>query len=383
MGKIIDTTNLDSAILLKANLPQNLDKDNYYLEMLQHKVNYEWDYRYNRFDIEEENAFGSGKYHDVQVIIDNVYDDKLRKVMSDDWKKLIFKDIQHYLTPGQRFRFGLDEFGGSVEDINKSVWIVANLNKLSPTAGCVVRRCDSTLNMKSNDGKELHYEPCCLEDDFKAINTWFDIAINTPQAQICAIAQYNQYTKKIKINDRFILGETDLQDLENNLLYRVVAINKCKTKSTLNPRDVSFVVLGLIKDSVSAEDDLVNRIANQSPQYNRDEDEYDEIQTEDKYEIKIRQTNGEAVPETLFLDETVELQAICYKNKVEYSIPISIKVDLLGTDKDSYYYDFENKGDGIFEITNKKMYVKNKLEIECSVSDLVTEKIYIQLGGVS
>ena len=55
MGKVINSTNIDSSALLKAKLPNNLQTDNYYLESLQHKINYEWEYRFNRFDIEEEN----------------------------------------------------------------------------------------------------------------------------------------------------------------------------------------------------------------------------------------------------------------------------------------------------------------------------------------
>ena len=392
MGKVINSTNIDSSALLKAKLPNNLQTDNYYLESLQHKINYEWEYRFNRFDIEEENSFGSEQYHPLEVIIDTVYDEKLKTELSNDWRKLIFRDIRHPLTLGQRFRFGINAWGKDISNENKSIWILANYNSFSPTAGCVVRRCDATLNMISEDGKDFHYEPCCFEDDFKAVNTWFDVSINTPQAQVCAIAQYNDYTKKIKINHRFIMGETDLDDSENNLVYRVKAVNKCRSKTTFNNKNVSFVVLALDLDSISPQDDLVNRIAFNAPVFHviKNEELIEgpiEKPTVDTYELKIQQTNGKEFPEKIFLNDEIECQVICYKNNEQYNIPIEITLDLLKTTNDNYYYDFVDKGNGVFSIRNKKMYIKDKLEITCIAKDETTDEIkaqfYLQLGGVS
>lgn len=392
MGKVINSTNIDSSALLKAKLPNNLQTDNYYLESLQHKINYEWEYRFNRFDIEEENSFGSEQYHPLEVIIDTVYDEKLKTELSNDWRKLIFRDIRHPLTLGQRFRFGINAWGKDISNENKSIWILANYNSFSPTAGCVVRRCDATLNMISEDGKDFHYEPCCFEDDFKAVNTWFDVSINTPQAQVCAIAQYNDYTKKIKINHRFIMGETDLDDSENNLVYRVKAVNKCRSKTTFNNKNVSFVVLALDLDSISPQDDLVNRIAFNAPIFHviKNEESIEvpvEGPTVDTYELKIQQTNGKEFPEKIFLNDEIECQVICYKNNEQYNIPIEITLDLLKTTNDNYYYNFVDKGNGVFSIRNKKMYIKDKLEITCIAKDETTDEIksqfYLQLGGVS
>lgn len=392
MGKVINSTNIDSSALLKAKLSNDLQTDNYYLESLQHKINYEWEYRFNRFDIEEENSFGSEQYHPLEVIIDTVYDEKLKTELSNDWRKLIFRDIRHPLTLGQRFRFGINAWGKDISDEDKSIWILANYNSFSPTAGCVVRRCDATLNMISEDGKEFHYEPCCFEDDFKAVNTWFDVSINTPQAQVCAIAQYNDYTKKIKINHRFIMGETDLDDSENNLVYRVKAVNKCRSKTTFNNKNVSFVVLALDLDSISPQDDLVNRIAFNAPVFHvvKNEEPIEppiEEPTVDTYELKIQQTNGKEFPEKIFLNDEIECQVICYKNNEQYDIPIEITLDLLKTTNDNYYYDFVDKGNGVFSIRNKKMYIKDKLEITCIAKDETTDEIksqfYLQLGGVS
>ena len=52
---IIDTSNtIDSSIFLKAKLKDNMVGDNYYIENIQARRNRDWDYRFNRVDIEEE-----------------------------------------------------------------------------------------------------------------------------------------------------------------------------------------------------------------------------------------------------------------------------------------------------------------------------------------
>ena len=55
MGVINTTDIVESSMFLKAKLKKNMVGDNYYMETLQSKVDTEWEYRYNRFDIEEEN----------------------------------------------------------------------------------------------------------------------------------------------------------------------------------------------------------------------------------------------------------------------------------------------------------------------------------------
>ena len=55
MVAIIDTTDVvESSRFLKAKLKKNMVGDNYYLQSLQSKVDAEWNYRSNVFDVEEE-----------------------------------------------------------------------------------------------------------------------------------------------------------------------------------------------------------------------------------------------------------------------------------------------------------------------------------------
>ena len=94
MGKVVNTTNiLDNSMYLKAELKDDFNVENYYLSSLQHKINAEWDYRYNKIHLSEEKVFGSEVFYPTEAVMTNVYSDTLKKVLSDDWKRLTFKDI--------------------------------------------------------------------------------------------------------------------------------------------------------------------------------------------------------------------------------------------------------------------------------------------------
>lgn len=386
MGKIINTTNLiDTSTVLHTNLNKNMVADNYYLMSIQDKIDYEWEYRANRVDIQEETGYGTEKYTDVEVVIDNVFDETNKSNLSDDWKKLVFRNIKHNLYLGKRFKFNLD-FSDIEED--KSVWILTNMNKTSPTASCVVRRCDNNIGMVLKDGT-YHYEPCILETDFKAINMLYDEHVVIAQSQITMVLQYNEYTKKMKINDRFILGATDLEDRANNDVYKIKAIVKFKSKTTFNVENNSLVYVGLDRTEVDPRDDLVNRIAVQATDNIKPSEELDKV---DDIKVILHNFEGEEIfNDRILLNETNIYNLSVYKNnELLENCKINYDFDLLGTENDEYYYNFiqNEQNPTEFSIKNIRTYVKDKLKLICTIeSDDLSENIeriyYFELGGLS
>jgi len=419
MGKVFDSTDKFAVFETKSRTYKNMSKDNYYLKNLQAKVNDEWKFRPNIIDIEEEKEFGSESYDSIEVKIQNVYDEKLKKTLSDDWKKINFKDIQYPIKIGQRYRFSLNyDINEALRD--KSIWITVNVNRTNPTFGGIVRRCDSYLTIISNTGN-IHYEPICLDTDFKYSSIYYDLSISIAQGEVYATMQYNKFTKFLKVNDRFIIGPTDPIDQYNNTVYKIKALRRYQNLSTFDNNSVPLIFLALEKDDISPEDNLDTRIVKSNGMY-REEDlvqsKIDLIYDSDKVIITVKPKEepedlilrdsenailsyikdelmlvinteeGIPIDERILLNEKRKYLCYVYKNGQKLEHSIKVETDLLSTDKDDYYYDFEQDSDNSFTILNKKMYLKDELKIRCYYEDVdnnvfVEKEFFVALGGLT
>ena len=146
--------------------------------------------------------------------MNEMYSPNNKNTLSDDWKKITFKDIKHPTKLGKRYRFSLEFDNPDITDLDKSIWITLQTTAADATESVVIRRCDTFFVFLSNDEKEIHYEPVCLDSDFKYIALYRDETITVPQAEVYAVMQYNQYTKNVKINDRFFVGSVNMLDDE-------------------------------------------------------------------------------------------------------------------------------------------------------------------------
>ena len=409
MGKVFDSTDKFSVFETKARVYKNMSVDNCYLKALQDKVNNEWKYRANIVDIEEEKEFGSNIYEPIEVKIQNVYDEKLKKTLSDDWKKINFKDISYYIPLGRRYRFSLN-FNNSEESLmDKSIWITLNTNKTSPTAGGVLRRCDSFLTIISDKGN-IHYEPVCLDTDFKYSSIYYDLAISIAQGEIYATMQYNKYTKFLKVNDRFIIGPTDTEDRHNNTIYKIKAIRRYQGVNTFDLNSIPLVFLALDRDDVGAEDDIENRIVKTNGTYREEDfiqkdidlieentqeipDQNNESSEEliiDKNNLKIEifSEDGTNINDRILLGDTKKYYCYLFNGEQKSDYSINVETDLLSTENDIYYYDFLKIDGNSFSIFNKKMYLKDELKIRCyyegiSKDILIEKEFLVSLGGLS
>ena len=195
MGKVYDTAFNPSSYSLISQTPPNMKKDNYYLYTLQQKVDADWDYRPNRVDVEQEKTIGQEDYYPLEVVIQSVRNDTGTKV-SDDIRRLVFRDIKHDVRLGTKFRFSY-EFDLDLPPEKKDVWLSTNKDSASPTAQVVITRCNGTLGSiytKPDGSTEYHYEPAIITTDLKTANLYYNNVIIIPQAQVIIIVQHNQYT---------------------------------------------------------------------------------------------------------------------------------------------------------------------------------------------
>lgn len=150
------------------------------------------------FDISEETTFASGSYVSLTARIVGAVDPLTQEKLGDDWKRILFSDINHSVSVGMKYYF------------NNCTWIVINCENIkSLTASVTVRRCNNVLRWVDPTSGSLMEEPCSIDYSYKnpkdATST---NAFITPGAYIRIYSQLNNKTKLIKDNQRFLFGNT-------------------------------------------------------------------------------------------------------------------------------------------------------------------------------
>ena len=278
--KIVDVTNSASLYDILSQTPKNFDKHNYFLKELQDKVDAEWEYRPNRVDVEyevrEEETFVLGlekEWEPIEVVIQTNKSQK-GEAIADDNKNIVFKNIlEDRFGIGSKFRFA-PNFNLKASEKEKNVWLGVNVDKTTPTANLVIQRCNGSLGSTYLDAQGLshyHYEPVVQARDITSTSFSYSEVAVSPQAHLVITAQYNEYTSKYFINQRFIVGARDRDDtaagrFNGGQVYRITAIDKGYSLSTWNPEKVGLIKLYVELTEASPYDDWNNRIAYQNTQ---------------------------------------------------------------------------------------------------------------------
>lgn len=426
---IIDTTNtIETSMHLKARVPKNMVGENYYLQTLQQKIDANWLYRYNVIDIEEElekqmhYTISEPIYTPVEVVVQHVRSEVAEK-FADDWKELVFKDLHHPIYRGMRFRFSTDyehntQLSEEEKKLYSSIWIGVNYESSNATRSIITRRCNTNLvfagspTMDYNNITELHYEPCVLDDDLKHINLFTDATITINQGEIYGLMQYNYFTKGIKPNDRFFIGETDIECAATNAVYKVTGISKYQNAATFNVghnnanSKVDLVLIALERDVYGAKDDAERRLTQtpalykvntQSSQPTSDkvleplppitptpEPTNPSIPIEPQlitYQLQV--TNNCQVSNTILLEETNQFTCQLLSNGVSVSTMFIIEAELPNVKIPDLYYEIQ-QNDNTFFVTNKRSAnYPLKLTFMCTDPNGEIHKIQqeISLGG--
>lgn len=360
MGKIVDSTYGPTLYELLTQTPKNYAKNNYYIETLQEKIWADWEYRPNRVDIEQEKEIGSNEYFPLEVVIQNVKNDKGEKV-SDDYKRIVFKFVDYKVRLGTKFRFSYN-FDLEEPNEDKSVWLTTNKDSTIATAGVVITRCNGTLGsiyIDENGKSSYHYEPVVCTTDLKSVGLTYNNVIVTPNAQIYLIVQHNQYTRDYYLNQRFIIGY--------DKVYKVKGINNFNSLSTYKPDDVGTMILYADLDEISPKDDFVTRIA-----FNKEGEGVTEnpsvVPTEpDEANYSFRLVLPEKMPTELY-STPIEFKAALFNGETEVDAFIDVDVSLAGASTPTNYYELTTEGDGIFTLRRRKLYNRAPLVIKCCIA---------------
>lgn len=161
-------------------------------------LNYQFDNASDLFSIQEEMVFASGSYVTETVRITSATEPGTGIKLGDDWKRILFKDIDHVTSVGRKFYF------------SENTWLVINAEYTkSLTASATVRRCSNMLRWMLNDGTYAS-EPCII--DYK-MNNPRDLIPQVdpvnPGGYMQVFTQLNSKTANIKSGQRFLFGRAD------------------------------------------------------------------------------------------------------------------------------------------------------------------------------
>lgn len=261
MGRVVKSANVLNPYNLISQTPKNFSMENYWFSTYQDKLDADWDFRDNVIDVEKEQTRGASDYQWMEAVIQGVRGDKGEKV-SDDLKRLVFRNIRDEVPLGTKFRFALS-FNPNAKLEEKNCWLTTNKDVTTATASAVITRCNGTIaSIYEEEGKQpiLHYEEIYADTNLKSTGLKNNDTILVANSDIVILAQFNKYTHKYYINQRFIVGL--------DRVYKVTAISKYNSLTTYNQADVDFVILYLNQEQSSEKDNFETRLAyNKSQEY--------------------------------------------------------------------------------------------------------------------
>ncbi len=203
------------------------------------------------YTIEEETALRSELYQNVDVRINSIINPTTGDNLENDYKKVLFKDLDHSVNLGRTYRF------------DSNYWLTINVDKIKTLFQTVlVKRCNNVLRWIDETTGALYEVPCSIGYLIKENRDYATAgsAVVVPSGMVDCFFQINSKTNKIKPNQRFLFGNPS-----NWTAYRVEGggINNFNNQQTLDNNSAALGRFSLAVDFANNEtDDLVNGIAN-------------------------------------------------------------------------------------------------------------------------
>lgn len=393
---------------------------------LQEFVNKEFDNASTFYeDVEEEIEFGTLEFRHILVRINSLVDAKTGQRANDDYKKIIFSDLDYKVPIGTRYRF------------DNNIWLVFSTDNIkTDTSSVYVRRCNNTMNWQDKYGN-IHREPCYIDYKLTENQIFREYSVDVPSGRIWVQYQANDKTRDININSRFIFGTNPYKvrsmgdydrlntfdqnsarllsfyadydnKAEDDNFELSVANYKCFT-FTIDSEDIISNTIGY-KNSLIYNVYLNNSIVeNENVSWESTDSNIAEIDKEGNYVFKNLGTcmfigkmdNNPSVEKriTVLCKEEVSDSYYDYiQNKIDY-IPlnkterysiyeykngemINTKYDIACEGVPEYCYSFTSDGNN-FSITNKKPCYDSLLKVSYKNNrNGVTKFILLELGGI-
>jgi hypothetical protein len=289
------------------------------------------------FIVQEEEVFASGSYIDVDVRINRGINTYTGEKLGDDYKLLIFRDLDHSTHIGMLYYF------------DSNYWLVQNTEIIKNIAtSATVRRCNNVLRWFDQEGN-YYSEPCVIDYPLKRpVDSVGTQNLSTPNGFIQLMCQLNTRTKNIHPNQRFLFGNST-----NWTCLRIFGVG-VKNFMNLETYDNDSAKLLYLEAGTyfvdESSDDLINGIADRYLIPSSGSSSANIVFTPSDNNINQGDTNIYIVRRYI---GTVATTA---------SFVFAINDSLVPTD----HYVFSSVSGSAFSIYNHELYLDNTLNILCS-----------------
>lgn len=343
------------------NTPTNYNEfEDYYTDNLQEKINETYEMASDTMQIEEEKVSGTLEFSPLVCRVNHAIEPKTGLNLGDDFKELKFFNLSYPRIMGQRYKF------------SNSIWLTVNTdNYRYVTKSAIVRRYNNELRWIDTTTGKLISEPCIVDYAIKYANLYFNNTVNIPQGTLVIITQYNENTKQIRINDRFILGSH---------AYKVKTVLDSLRSETYEQDSVPLITFQVYVDTTFADDNFTIG----SGQYNPDYPENLANVLKYKnlfYSNEIGDDNIVITPtkQSLFLNESVDFS--CYAVVNDKQLDTTFTFEFL--DLPSTYFTTKVIDGNHFSIKNIKPNLKKKLRVVCkSDTGNCQKELLLEMGGM-
>lgn len=213
-----------------------------YRENAQAYVDSVWENTFLLADVEEETEVGSDEYSQINVRKTTIteYSTNMFK-NADDNRRLTFKDCNHKVTRGLKYKFD-DNFWIAYSDTDEE-------NVYSQIS---IKRCNNELKWIDKYNGAILSEPCSIGEESSGTNPVVNKGLQVASGRTILMVQGNDNTDLLNENQRFIIS---------GIPYKLNAYNNYAQNNYID-KHANLLWFYLQRDVEHPSDDIENGIAN-------------------------------------------------------------------------------------------------------------------------